>query len=236
VLAACSNELQRSTGPSLPAQRSDVQGQDIEGTDAVVCVSGDSPAGNYTFTVSAVNPGSGGSTVTGPNPAVVGKGSCFALVSRLAPEDDGNPSADPASSVTFSFTSSNVLGATHTGTICVDDPGIPASSPCGATVTSYVNFVAGSVATFSFTSPAQMIEALRTMLASLDISKAPGRKLDDRLREALKALDKGQADRACKELEHFIKETLQRGSKKIGGDDAADLIEKANEIQLALGC
>jgi hypothetical protein len=98
-----------------------------------------------------------------------------------------------------------------------------------------VNFVAGSVATFSFTSPGQMIEALRIMLSELDISKAPGRKLDDRLREALKALDKGHADRACKELAHFIRETQQRGNK-IGGDDAADLIEKANEIQVALGC
>jgi hypothetical protein len=220
----------------VPPLRSDVQGQDIEGTDAVVCVSGDSPAGNYVFTVTNVTPGAGGSTATGPNPAVVAKGTCFALVSRLAPEDDGNPSADPTSSVTFSYTSSDILGATRTGTICVDDPGIPASSPCGATVTSYVNFVAGSLATFSFTSAAQMIEALRNTLSTLDTSKGTGHKLDERLREALKEVAKGHANHACKELDHFIKEANERSPKKIGDDDAADLIEKANAIQLALGC
>ena len=74
MLAACSNESERLTSPVPAAARSDLQGQDIEGTDAVVCVSGDSPAGNYTFTVSAVSLASGGSTATGPNPAVVAKG------------------------------------------------------------------------------------------------------------------------------------------------------------------
>lgn len=234
VLGACSNESQRLTDPSPPGLRLDVQ--DIEGTDAVVCVSNSSPAGNYTFTVSDVDIAPGGSTVPGPNPAVVARGTCFALVSRLVPADDANPGADPASTVTFSYTSNDVAGgAAYSGTVCVDDPEIPVSSPCGSTVVSHVNFVAGSVATFSFISGAQMIEALRVTLSNLDISKRPVRKLDDRLREALKALDKGQTDRACKELDRFIKET-GHGPEKIGGDDAADLAEKANDIQLALGC
>lgn len=235
VLGACSNEPQRLTSPSSPAAHFDVQGLGgiIEGTNAVVCVSADSPEGNYTFTTSNVTLASGGSTVAGTNPAVVASGTCFPLLSRLIPAD---VDPDPSSSVTFSYTSSDVTGATRTGTVCVDDPGIPASSPCGATVTSHVNFLAGSVATFSFTSPGQMIDALRVTLSNLDISKAPGRKLDDRLREALKALDKGNTDRVCKELDRFIKEANERASKKAGGYDATDLLNQATQIQLALGC
>lgn len=103
-------------------------------------------------------------------------------------------------------------------------------------MTSYVNFVAGSVATFSFTSPGQMLDALRVTLSTLEIPKGPGRKLDDRLREALKALDKGNIDRACKELDHFIKEAKDQRPKKKGGDDAALLMEQATDIQTALGC
>jgi hypothetical protein len=99
-----------------------------------------------------------------------------------------------------------------------------------------VNFVAGSVAMFSFISSAQMIEALRVALSDLDISKGPGPKLDDRLRESLKALEKRQTDRACKEIDRFIKELKDHGRKKIGGDDAADLTKRANDIRLALGC
>jgi hypothetical protein len=238
VVGACSNEPQRLTSPSIPAVRFDAQGLGgVEGTNAVVCVSADSPEGTYTFTTSNVTFASGGSTVAGTNPAFVARGTCFPLLSRLIPEDDANPTADPSSSVTFSYTSSDVPGATHTGTICVDDPGIPASSPCGVTVISYVNFVAGSVATFSFTSPAQMIDALRVTLSNLDLSKAIKHELDDRLRDASKAAAKTHNSQACNQVDQFTKklnELLKK--KKIGSDDAANLLAKAEEIQVSLGC
>jgi hypothetical protein len=234
-LGACSNEPQRLTEPSLPRLRLDVG---LEGTDALVCVSNDSPAGNYTFTVSHISYASGGSTVAGPNPAIVGRGTCLTLVSRLIPEDDSNPAADPSTSITYSYTSNDVAGgADYAGTICVNDQGIPASSPCGVTVTGHVNFVAGSTATFSFRqTPAQMIAGLRVTLSSLDLKKGTAKSLDDRLRDALKAVGKRHASDACNELDHFIKDLTDHKGKKIGNADAASLAAAASEIQLALGC
>jgi len=232
-LGACSNEPQRLTEPSLPGLRLDVG---LEGTDAVVCVSSDSPAGNYTFTVSDISFASGGSTVAGPNPAIVARGTCLTLVSRLIPEDESNPTADPSTSITYSYTSNDVAGgADYASTICVDDPGIPASSPCGTTVIGHVNFVAGSTATFSFIqTPAQMIAGLRVTLSSLDLPKGTAKSLDDRLRDALNAVGKGHASVACNELDHFIKDLTK--VKKIGNADAASLSAATSEIQLALGC
>lgn len=123
--------------------------QGIEGTDAAFCVSADSPPGNYTFTVSNIVFAPGGSTATGPNPAIIGRDACFALVSRTFPADPFNPAADPVTSVTYSYTSNNVVGgAGYAGTTCIDDLDIPGSNPCGATVIAHVNFVAGTVATF----------------------------------------------------------------------------------------
>jgi len=233
-LGACSNEPQRLTEPS-PGLRADLG---LEGTDAIVCVSGDSPAGNYTFTVSDISFASGGSTTAGPNPAVVGRGTCFTLVTRLIPNDESNPTADPSTSITYSYTSNDVAGgANYAGTICVNDQGIPASSPCGTTVTGYVNFVAGSTATFSFIqTPAQMIAGLRVTLSNLDLPKGTAKSLDDKLRDALNALSKGHASDACNELDHFIKDLTDRKGKKIGNADAASLAAAASEIQLALGC
>ena len=201
----------------------------------LVCVSNDSPAGNYTFTVSDIEYASGGSTVPGTNPAVVGPDGCFTLVSRLIPADESDPSADPVTTVTYSYTGNDVVGgAGYAGTTCVDDAGIPASSPCETTVVAHVNFVAGTVATFSFISSAQMIEALRVTISNLDISKGTEHSLDDMLSSALKAIAKGQSSRACNQLDHFIKEVS--GSKKIGSADAATIFAKTSDIQIAVGC
>lgn len=231
-LGACTNEPQRLTDAS-PGLRADIG---LEGTDAVVCVSSDSPAGNYTFTVSDISFAAGGSTIAGPNPAIVGRGTCFTLVSRLIPQDESNPTADPPTSITYSYTSNDVAGgANYTGTICADDSGIPASSPCGTTVTGHVNFVAGSKATFSFTqTPAQMIAGLRVTISGLDLPNGTAKSLDERLRVVLKALGKQQGPDACNELTHFIKD-LSKG-KNTGNADAANLVAAATEIQLALGC
>jgi len=224
-----------STSPLPPAVRYTLG---LEGTDALVCVSADSPEGNYTFTTTNVTTPINGSTVAATNPAVVGRGTCFPLISRLIAEDEGNPTADPSSSVTFSYTSSDVYGAARTGTICANDPGIPASSPCGATVTSYVNIVAGSAATFSFTSPRQMIDELRVTLSNLDIPKTIKHELDDRLRDASKAADKKHNGHTCDQMDQFVRKVNENSTKKnkIGSADAAALLAAAEQIQTLLGC
>jgi hypothetical protein len=226
------------TNPSSPVVRFGVGGLGgIEGINSVVCVSADSPEGNYTFTTTNVTVPTNGSTVGGSNPAVVARGTCFPLISRLIPEDEGNRAADPASSVTFSYTSSSVPGATRTGTICHNDPGIPASDPCGATVTSYVNILAGSETIFSFTSPGQMIDALRVTLSNLDVPKPIKHELDDRLRDASKSAAKGHNNHTCDQLDQFIKKLNEQSKKKkIQSADAANLLAEAEEIQVTLGC
>lgn len=80
-----------------------------------------------------------------------------------------------------------------------------------------------------------MIAALRETISNLDVSKGTRRQLDDRLRDAAKAVGKGHTPDACKELDHFIKDVDHSG-KKIGPADAANLIPKASDIQVALGC
>ncbi|MFN2602588.1 MAG: hypothetical protein ABR582_07530 [Gemmatimonadaceae bacterium] len=171
AVSACSNEGHQLTGPLLSNPRLDLG---IEGTSAIVCVSGDSPAGNYTFNVSNIVFASGGSTVPGSNPAVVARGACFALVTRLIPADEGNPTADPVTTITYSYTGNDAVGgAGYSSTTCVDDAGPPASDPCGTTVVAHVNFVAGTTATFSFISGAQMIESLRELLSDADIKREP---------------------------------------------------------------
>lgn len=235
TLGACSNEAHLLTGPSsLSNPRLDIG---LEGTAAKVCVSGDSPAGNYTFNVTDIDYAAGGSTVPGLNPAVVARGSCFDLVTRLIPADESNPSADPVTTITYSYVSNDVVGgAGYSSTQCVDDPGIPASSPCGMTVVGHVNFVAGTVATFSFISGAQLIEPLRAMLFDLDLKKPTEKKLDDILDNVIKGLGKGKNNsHACDELDHFAKE-LTRDTKKIGSADIAPLLAKVDEIEIALGC
>lgn len=232
-VSACSNESHQLTGPSLPGVRLDFG---TEGTAATVCVSGDSPAGNYTFTVSNITGPSLGSSVAGTNPAVVSRSSCFALVTRLIPADPFNPTADPVTTITYSYTSNDVPGgAGYSGTTCIDDPPIPTSSPCGSTVVGHVNFVAGTAATFSFVSGAQMVESLRAILSDLDVKKGAEQSLNDILDNALKALDKGKISRACNELDHFAKE-LDHGPNKIGSTDTATLLAKVSDIQIALGC
>jgi hypothetical protein len=200
TFSACSNEVLRSTGPSLSNPRLDLG---IEGTPAKVCVSDDSPAGNYTFNVTNIDYASDGSTVPGPNPAIVARGACFDLVTRLVPADESNPSADPVTTITYSYAGNDALGgAGYLATQCVDDPGIPASSPCGTTVVGHVNFVAGTVATFSFISGARMIESLRVMLSDLELKKPTNHKLNDILDNALKGLGKGKKNsHACDELD-----------------------------------
>lgn len=217
--------------------RSEAQGLGVEGTDAVVCVSGDSPAGNYTLTISNFTFAAGGSTVAASNPVIVGRGSCLTLVSRLIPADESDPAADPVTSITYNYASNDVAGgADYASTTCVDDPGIPASSPCGTTVVAYVNFVAGTIATFSFIqSPAQMIAGLQLTISDLDLPRGIAKNLDDDLRAALQAVAEGRTSRACKELDHFVKDVPKPG-KKIDNADVANLVTKASQIQLALGC
>ena len=233
AVSACSNEARQLTGPSLSIPRLDLG---IEGTPARVCVSGDSPAGNYSFKVTNIDLASGGSTVPGPNPAVVARGSCFDLVTRLIPADDANPTADPVTTITYSYSSNDVVGgAGYSSTQCVDDPGIPASSPCGMTVVGHVNFVAGTTATFSFVSGAQLIGSLRVLLSDLNLKKPTDHKLNDILDNALKGLGKGKNNKhACDELDHFAKE-LASESKKTGFD-TAPLLAKVTEVKTALGC
>jgi hypothetical protein len=98
-----------------------------------------------------------------------------------------------------------------------------------------VNFVAGTVATFSFISPAKMIEALRGTLSDADVKKGTERKLNDILDNATKDLDRGKTPLACRELDDFVNE-LNHGGKKIGSADLATILAKVNEIQIALGC
>src|SRR6266851_2647299 len=226
AVSACSNESHQLTGPSLPGVRLDFG---TEGTAAIVCVSGDSPAGNYTFTVSNVVYAAGGSTVPAPNSAVVSRGSCFALVTRLIPENDLNPTADPVTTITYSYTSNDAVGgAGYSGTTCVDDPPIPTSSPCGKTVVAHVNFVAGTTATFSFLSGAQLIESLRSLVSALGVKKGAERNLNDILDSALKGLGKGKSSRACNELKQFVTE-LAQATKKIGNADTAPILAKVDE-------
>lgn len=231
-LGACSTESHQLTGPSLSNPRF---GLGIEGTSAEVCVSGTSPAGNYTFTVNNVVYADGGSTVHAPNSAVVARGSCFDLVTRTDPSLDENP--DPVTTITYSYTSNDALGgAGYSGTTCVDGPGIPGSSPCGTTVVGHVNFVAGTVATFSFLSGAQMIESLRALLSDLDVKKGDEHRLNDILDNAVKGLGKGKNFRAaCHELDHFVDE-LKHSGKKIRSTDTATILAQASDIQIALGC
>ncbi|HUQ20832.1 MAG TPA: hypothetical protein VM099_14540 [Gemmatimonadaceae bacterium] len=232
VVGACSSEPHLLTDPSRPAVRFDFG---TEGTAATVCVSNSSPAGNYTFTVTNVTYAAGGSTVAGVSPAVVARGSCFALATRLVPADESNPTADPVTTVSYSYTSNDAVGgAAYSSTACVDDPGIDGSSPCGASVVAHVNFVAGTTATFSFTPVSLLIDALRGTLANLNTPKPPGPKLDDILANATKELVKGHTSKACKELDHFAKELGHE--KKISSTDTATLLTKVGEIEAALGC
>lgn len=232
VIGACSSEPHLLTRPSLPGVRFDIG---TEGTAATVCVSNSSPAGNYTFTVTDIAYAAGGSTVAGLSPAVVARGSCFALATRLVPADASNPTADPVTTVSYSYTSNDVVGgAAYAGTTCVDDPGIPGSSPCAASVVAHVNFAAGTTATFSFIPVSSLIDALRVTLANLNLPKSPGPKLDDILASASKELAKGHISRACKELDHFVRELANQ--KKISSTDAATPLAKVSEIQAALGC
>lgn len=145
---------------------------------------------------------------------------------------------DPVSTVTLSYRSNDVVdGAGYAGTTCVDYPEIPIADPCGVRLDAALNFDFGTDAVFSFVTPAQMIESLRALLSDLDVPKGPGPKLDDMLRNALKALDKdkGKTSRACTELDHFVKEVEHRG-KKIGSTDTATILAKASDIETALGC
>jgi hypothetical protein len=100
----------------------------------------------------------------------------------------------------------------------------------------HVNFVAGTVATFSFISGAQMIESLRALLSDLDLRKPTDHKLNDILDNALKGLGKGKKNsHACDELDHFARE-LDHKPNKIGSTDKETLLAKVNEIEIALGC
>ena len=227
VLGACSSEPNGFTGPSQPGVRFNLG---TEGTSATVCVSNSSPAGNYTFTVSNIDYAAGGSTVPGPSPAVVARGSCFALATRLIPADE---SPDPVTTVSYSYTS-NDAAAVYSGTTCVDDAGIPGSSPCGTSVAAHVNFVAGTTATFSFIPASQLIDELRVTLANLDLPKSPGPKLDDILKNAIKELGKAKTSQACKELDRFVKEVGH--DKKISSTDKATILAEVAEIRNALGC
>ncbi len=234
AVSACSNENRLLTDALPRSPRFDIG---LEGTDARVCVSNDSPLGNYTFTVSDIVFAAGGSTVAGTNPAVIAPGACFTLVSRLGPQNDADPTADPFTTITYSYTSNDVVGgAAYVSTTCVDDPTAPASSPCGETVVGHVNFVHGTVATFSFVSSVQKIEDLRDAVSSLDLSKAAKHELDDRLRDASREAGKGHNKAACSQLAQFIKKLNELSKKKIEDADAAKLRSDAQEIQDILGC
>ncbi len=52
----------------------------------------------------------------------------------------------------------------------------------------------------------------------------------------LKAIDKGQTSGGCKELDQFTNEVIESRGKKIGTADAATILAKASDIQIALGC
>jgi len=234
VVTGCSSEHRALTDALPRSPRFDLG---LEGTDARVCVSNDSPSGNYTFTVSDIDFADGGSTVAGTNPAVIGRGACFTLVSRLGPQNDADPNADPYTTVTYSYTSSDVVGgAAYVSTNCVDDPTAPASDPCGESVVAKVNFVHPTIATFSFVSSVQKIEDLRDAVSNLDISKAAKHELDDRLRDASKEAGKGHIKGACNQLDQFIKKLKEFSKKKIEDGDATKLRNDAGVIQDILGC
>jgi hypothetical protein len=231
AVSACSNEAHQLMAPSLSNPRLNVGG--AEGAQSTVCVSGDSPAGNYTFTVTHVDYAAGGSTVPAPSSAVVARGTCFALVTRLIADVD----PDPVTTITYSYASNDALGgAGYSGTTCVDHAGIPAAGSCNEMVVGYVNIVAGTDATFSFISGAQMIESLRGILSDADLKKGSEHKLNDILDHAAKELGKGKNNsRACDELNHFANE-LDHGPKKIGATDLATILAKLSDIETALGC
>jgi hypothetical protein len=232
ALSACANE--HPTDALLRSPRFDIV---LEGTDARVCVSSNSPSGNYTFTVSNIDFAAGGSTVPGTNPAVIAPGACFTLVSRLQPQNDADPAADPFTTVTYSYTSNTVVGgAAYVATTCVDDPTAPASDPCGETVVSHVNFVHPTVATFSFVSSVQKIEDLRAAVSNLDISKPAMHEIDDRLRDASREAGKGHIKGACNQIDQFIKKLNDLSKKTIEDSDAAKLSSDAEAIQEILGC
>jgi hypothetical protein len=140
--------------------------------------------------------------------------------------------------VTYSYTGNDVAGgADYAHTTCIDDPGIPTSSPCGTTVVAYVNFVAGTVATFSFAqSSAQMLLGLRVTISSLGLPKGTAKILDEKLLAALDAVASGRTSSACKALAHVISTATTEAGKKIESADAADIVAKASAIQTALGC
>lgn len=243
VLGACSNEPQQLTHPSPQGLRFGGHGGGLggfgEGAWVAVCVSADSPFGDYYFTIDHFTPAADGTTVL-----LVNIGSSFSLrpddcvpvATRLVPSLVTTP--DPVGSVTVSYTSNTVVGgADHAGTTCVDYPEIPVADPCGLTVGGFVNFDFGTDAIFSFVqTPAKMIAALRVTLAGLGLSKGTRNQLDDKLREAAKAIDKGNTSHACHELNHFIRDATEHPGKKMSTADAAMLAEKATDIMAELGC
>ena len=80
----------------------------------------------------------------------------------------------------------------------------------------------------------ERIAGLRVTISSLDLPKGTAKSLDDKLRDALKAISRRHD--ACNELDHFIKDLTDPKGKKIGNADAAILAAAASEIQLALSC
>ena len=233
AVSACSNEHRLLTDALPRSPRFDIG---LEGTNVDVCVSNDSPVGDYTFKVNDVEYAAGGSTVPAPGSAVVSAGSCFTLVSRLIPEDELNPTADPYTTITYTYSSSTVPGAVYVSTSCSVISGAPPSDPCGKTVVAHVNFVNGTTAFFTFVSSVQKIEDLRDLLANLDIPKAAQHELDDRLRDASKEAAKGHYKAACSQIDQFLKKLTVLSKKKIEDSDATTLRGDAENIQTLLGC
>lgn len=84
--------------------------------------------------------------------------------------------------------------------------------------------------------PDELIGELRTLIDELDLRHGDEKHLDHRLRQALKELEKGKTSKACHRLDEFIKDVGKRSGRKMSDEDAAVLIEKANEIKAGLGC
>jgi hypothetical protein len=84
--------------------------------------------------------------------------------------------------------------------------------------------------------PEEMIADLRELIDGLDLKRGDENHLDRRLRDGLKQLEREKLTQACHKLDEFIKDVRKRAGKKMSEEDAAVLIEKANEIKTEIGC
>jgi len=82
--------------------------------------------------------------------------------------------------------------------------------------------------------PADAIERLIAKVRSLNLHKGTENSLIAKLESAIKSLDKGKDNAAVNKLGAFVNEVEAQSGKKIGADDASDLIADVARIIAAI--